>query len=204
MRALEERLAALHYDVNVLDEVFDKATEHAVIAFQKVTGLARTGRVTQDVSDALATAQPPPPLVPGGGPTRVEIDLPRQVLLQYQGDALTRVLPVSTASGKRFCSQGRCRRARTPPGSYRVGYRIEGWRRSPLGRLYKPVYYMVRIGVAIHGHPYVPSWPASHGCVRIPMFAAESFPSQVPDDTPVYVLDGKTPPAPAPPPGTKT
>ena len=66
------------------------------------------------------------------------------------------------------------------------------------------LYYMVGIGVAIHGYHQVPPHPASHGCVRIPMFAAENLPSQVPDDTPVYVVDRVTPIGPAPPPGTKT
>jgi lipoprotein-anchoring transpeptidase ErfK/SrfK len=92
----------------------------------------------------------------------------------------------------------------TPPGSYRVGYHVDGWHKSPLGRLYNPVFYMVGVGIAIHGYPAVPSQPASHGCVRIPMTAAETFSDQVPADTPVYVLDGKTPPRPAPPPGTRT
>jgi peptidoglycan hydrolase-like protein with peptidoglycan-binding domain len=204
VRALEDRLTALHYDVNILDDVYDRSTEFAVVAFQKVQGMARTGRVTQDVSDALATAAPPGPLVPGGGPTRVEIDLPRQVLFVFQNDQLVRILPVSTASGKRFCHGGRCRTAVTPPGSFRVGYRLPGWHRSPLGRLYNPVYFRVGIGIAIHGYHSVPPGPASHGCVRIPLFAAESFPGQVPDDTPVYVLDGVTPVAPVPPPGTET
>jgi peptidoglycan hydrolase-like protein with peptidoglycan-binding domain len=205
VRALEERLTALRYDVNILDDVYDRSTEFAVVAFQKVQGMARTGRVTQDVSDALATAAPPGPLVPaGGGPTRVEIDLPRQVLFIFQNDQLVRILPVSTASGKRFCHAGRCRTAVTPPGSFRVGYRLPGWHRSPLGRLYNPVYFRVGIGIAIHGYHSVPPHPASHGCVRIPLFAAESFPAQVPDDTPVYVLDGVTPVPPVPPPGTET
>jgi peptidoglycan hydrolase-like protein with peptidoglycan-binding domain len=204
VHAIEQRLTALHYDVNVLDDSYDQATEHAVVAFQKVMGMERTGRVTQDVADALATAPPPDPLVPDGEPNRVEIDLPRQVLFLYKDGKLFRTLPVSTASGKRFCSEGRCRTSVTPAGSYRVGYRINGWRKSPLGRLYNPVYYMVGAGIAIHGYQNVPREPASHGCVRIPMFAAEWFPKEVPDDTAVYVLDGKAPPAPAPPPGTET
>ena len=37
-----------------------------------------------------------------------------------------------------------------------------------------------------------------------PLFASDGFLAQVPDDTPVYVLDGVHPAAPAPPPGTKT
>jgi peptidoglycan hydrolase-like protein with peptidoglycan-binding domain len=206
VRAIEERLTAFKFDVTVLDDVFDKNTGYAVVAFQKVSGLPRTGRVTQDVVDALAaTAAPPGPLVPGGGPTRIEIDLPRQVLFLYHNDALIRILPVSTGSNQRFCADGRCRTAVTPPGSYRVGYRVNGWdESSPLGRLFNPLYYMVGVGIAIHGYPEVPSQPASKGCVRIPLSAAATFPGQVPDDTPVFVLDGKTPPAPAPPPGTET
>ncbi|HKY76502.1 MAG TPA: L,D-transpeptidase family protein [Acidimicrobiia bacterium] len=206
VRAVEERLTAFKFDVNVLDEVFDQNTGYAVVAFQKVAGLPRTGRVTQDVVDALAaTVAPPGPLVPGGGPTRIEIDLPRQVLFLYHNDALVRILPVSTGSNQRFCHDGRCRTAVTPPGSYRVGYRVNGWdESSPLGRLFNPLYYMVGAGIAIHGYPEVPPQAASKGCVRIPLSAAATLPGQVPDDTPVFVLDGKTPPAPAPPPGTET
>ena len=205
VRAVEERLTAFRYDVNTLDDVFDQNTGFAVVAFQKVTGLPRTGRVTQDVVDALAaTTAPPGPLVPGGGATRIEIDLPRQVLFLYQNDALIRIVPVSTAHGKRFCADGRCRVAVTPPGSYRIGYRVNGWDTSPLGRLFNPMYYMVGLGIAIHGYADVPAQPASSGCVRIPLSAAATLPGQVPDDTPVYVVDGKTPIAPAPPPGTET
>ena len=205
VRAVEERLTAFRFDVNTLDEVFDQNTGFAVVAFQKVNGLSRTGRVTQDVVDKLAaTTAPPGPLVPGGGPTRIEIDLPRQVLFLYQNDALIRIVPVSTGHGRRFCDEGRCRIAVTPPGSYRVGYRVNGWDKSPLGRLFNPMYYMVGVGIAIHGYTDVPAQPASSGCVRIPLSAAATLPGQVPDDTPVYVVDGKTPIAPAPPPGTET
>jgi lipoprotein-anchoring transpeptidase ErfK/SrfK len=204
VKVLEDLLAAQHYGAHAVDDLYDQDTADAVVAFQKAKGLPRTGRATQDVADAVSTSGPPDPLVPGGGPTRVEIDLPRQILLLYQNDALFRVLPVSTGSGKRFCHGGRCRRAVTPAGSYRVGYRLPGWRKSPLGRMYKPVYYMVGIGIAIHGYRQVPYEPASHGCVRIPMTAAEWFPDYVPDGTPVYVLDGKTPPGPPPPEGTQT
>lgn len=205
VKALEDRLTALKYDVTTVDDAYDQNTAHAVVAFQKLAGLPRTGRATQDVADTLTNVTTAAaPLVPGGGATRVEIDLPHQVLLLYQNDTLFRVLPVSTASGKRFCHGGRCRTAVTPAGSYRVGYRIAGWRRSPLGRMYKPVYYMVGIGVAIHGYHQVPPEPASHGCVRIPMAAADWFADQVPDGTPVYVLDGKTPPGAPPPEGTQT
>jgi peptidoglycan hydrolase-like protein with peptidoglycan-binding domain len=198
VEALERRLTELRYDVVSLDGVYDANTRHAVVAFQKVNGLPRTGRATADVHAALAAAQPPAPLVPGGGPRRVEVDLPRQVLFLYHDDVLFRILPVSTGSGRRFCSEGRCRRAVTPAGAYRVGYRLDGWRRSPLGLLYNPLYFQVKVGLAIHGNPSVPASPASHGCVRIPMAASRWLPGEVPDGTPVYVLDGKTPVSPFP------
>jgi lipoprotein-anchoring transpeptidase ErfK/SrfK len=205
VQLVEERLAALRFGVMTVDDGYDQNTADAVVAFQKLANLPRTGRVTQDVADTLTNVTTPPlALVPGGGPTRVEIDLPHQVLLLFQNDTLSRVLPVSTGSGRRFCHGGRCRTAVTPAGSYRVGYRLPGWRKSPLGRMYRPVYYMVGIGVAIHGFRQVPPEPASHGCVRIPMGAADWFPDQVPDGTPVYVLDGTTPAGPPPPEGTQT
>src|SRR2546426_1758460 len=129
VRSVEDRLTALHYNVGVVDDVYDASTASAVTAFQKVQNLARTGRVTQDVSDALNTASAPGPLVAGGGPTRVEIDLPRQVLQLFQNDQLAMVLPVSTGSGKRYCVDGHCGTAITQPGSYRIGYHIPGWHR---------------------------------------------------------------------------
>ncbi|HYX44184.1 MAG TPA: L,D-transpeptidase family protein, partial [Acidimicrobiales bacterium] len=184
VRAVEARLQELHFDVGTVDGVFDDDTAFAVQAFQKVAGLSRDGRVSATVLERLNAAQPPPPLVPGGGRTRVEIDLPRQVLFLYENDALSRVLPVSTGTGKRFCSKGDCGVAVTPAGAFRVDYWAPGWQESRLGRLYNPVYIFPRKGIAIHGFAEVPPQPASHGCVRIPMSAAEWFPDKVPKGTP--------------------
>lgn len=195
--ALEQRLDALRLDVGRVDDVYDANTVQAVVAFQKLAGLPPSGRASSDVVDRLSSTQPPEPLVAGGGPVRVEIDLPRQVLFLYQDDRLFRILPVSTGSGKRFCAEGECGLAETPPGAFRVSRRISGWRTSSLGRLFNPLYF--NEGIAIHGFPTVPPQPASHGCVRIPMSSATWFPEKVPDGTPVYVLDGKTPIAPLQP-----
>jgi lipoprotein-anchoring transpeptidase ErfK/SrfK len=193
VRALEQRLDALHFYVGQVDDVFDDDTAYGVTAFQKVNDLPRTGRATPDVAERLASAQPPPALVPAGGPGRVEIDLNRQVLSLYEGDQLSKVLSVSTGSGERYCSRDGCGTAVTPPGSYRVDYHADGWVTSPLGRLYNPVYFDPKRGLAIHGFQEVPSDPESHGCVRIAMSAAEWFPDKAPKGTPVYVSDGQTP-----------
>ena len=45
---------------------------------------------------------------------------------------------------------------------------MTGWDPSPLGLLYDPMYFVA--GYAIHGNPSVPPYPASHGCVRVPMW----------------------------------
>ena len=184
-QALEQRLADLRFDVTV-DGKMDDNTKQALIAFQKLNGLPRTGQPTPDVTNALATANAPAPLKPDGGATRVEIDLGRQVLFLYTNGSLAKILPVSTGTGKRYCDEGKCGTAVTPTGSFRIERRINGWRKSDLGRLYNPMYF--KGGIAIHGFPSVPTTPASHGCVRIPMSSANAFPSQVPDGTPVFVV----------------
>jgi lipoprotein-anchoring transpeptidase ErfK/SrfK len=51
--------------------------------------------------------------------------------------------------------------------------------------MYYPVYIVG--GIAIHGSPSVPRSPASHGCIRIPMYAAKAFHDSTPVGTPVHV-----------------
>jgi lipoprotein-anchoring transpeptidase ErfK/SrfK len=51
--------------------------------------------------------------------------------------------------------------------------------------MYYPVYFVG--GVAVHGSPSVPRRPASHGCIRIPMYAAKAFYGTTPIGTVVLV-----------------
>jgi len=200
---IEQKLVSLHYEVGTVDDSYDADTAYAVMAFQKITGMERTGRATDDVVAAITAAtSAPPPLVAGGGPNRVEVDLSRQVLFLYEGDNLTKILTVSTGSGERYCSEGSCRKAITETGGFRVYRQAQGWEEGPLGSLYNPNYFDG--GIAIHGATSVPASPASHGCVRIPMHAAEWFPAHTPLGTPVYVAgpDGVPAPLPPPPPDT--
>lgn len=197
---LQQRLAALHYDVGDVDGAYGDGTLDAVMAFEKVMGLPRTGRATNAVLSVLAKAGEPAALRPGGGSTRVEIDVARQVLFLYVDGALYRILPVSTGFGGHYCDMGQCGTAITPGGSYRVYRRIGGWYHSPLGLMYNPLFF--NEGIAIHGSYSVPAYPASHGCIRIPVSAAEWFPSKVADGTPVYVLGTPDAPISANPPAT--
>jgi hypothetical protein len=194
VQRLEERLAAMKYDVGKVDGYYDGMTVNAVIAFQKLEGLARTGRATDDVFERLTIAGTPTAMVPNGGARHIEVDIARQILLMFEDNALYRVLPVSTGNNKRYCVDGQCAVAVTPGGSFRVTWRVNGWHTSRLGKLHNPVFF--NGGIAIHGSTSVPTYPASHGCVRIPLSASAWFPSRVPRDTPVYVLNGKVAPVP--------
>jgi peptidoglycan hydrolase-like protein with peptidoglycan-binding domain len=197
VRALQQRLVALHYDPGPVDGRYGGGLTSAVMAFQKVAGMPRNGRATLDVLAAVAAAADPAPLLPDGGPTRIEVDLKRQVLFFYRDGVLQRIIPVSTGNGKRYCADGICGVAVTPSGSFRIERRIKGKRKSYLGLLYDPLYFYG--GFAIHGSPSVPGYPASHGCVRIPMHVSRWMFDTVPNRTPVYLIGGKRPATPLPP-----
>ncbi|MHB8671908.1 MAG: L,D-transpeptidase family protein [Acidimicrobiales bacterium] len=184
--ALQHRLADLRYDVGDIDGSYGESTFDAVMAFEKVSGLARDGAAGEGVLDALAHATDPAPGKPRGAPTRVEVDIPRQVLFFYLDGRLDRILPVSTGYGGHYCELGQCSTAVTPGGTFHIGRRIAGWYQSPLGRLYNPMFF--NGGIAIHGFGSVPASPASHGCVRIPLASSEWFFGKVPDGTEVDVL----------------
>jgi lipoprotein-anchoring transpeptidase ErfK/SrfK len=117
---------------------------------------------------------------------RIDVDLSKQMLSVYDGSGkVTKVLPISSGSGKFYVSEGEKRKAVTPTGRFRAYRKIPGWRKSPLGLMYYPVYIVG--GVAIHGSPSVPRRPASHGCIRIPMSAAVAFFNSTPIGTEVVV-----------------
>ena len=58
---------------------------------------------------------------------------------------------------------------------------------SSLGLLYYPSY--IFNGIAIHGSLSIPTRPASHGCIRVPMFAAKELSSLLPIGIEVDVYD---------------
>jgi lipoprotein-anchoring transpeptidase ErfK/SrfK len=195
VKALQERLAELGYDVGTPDGKWGAQTSYALMAFQKVEGLSRDGQDGPQTQAALATATKPGPMVPGGAPTRIEIDVDRQVLFHWVNGSLARILPVSTGNNEAYCVDGECSVAVTPGGNFRIGRKAVGLEVAPLGELWWPMYF--NGGIAIHGSPSVPAYPASHGCIRIPMYAAPTFYNQVAPGTRVHVLN--SPEAEAPP-----
>ncbi|HZS45323.1 MAG TPA: L,D-transpeptidase family protein [Blastocatellia bacterium] len=183
--AAKQRLSDLGYWVGPVNDKSDTYLRQSLIAFQKVEGRPRTGKLTADELQALQSAKRPEPLEKTGN-EHVEVDLQRQVLFVVDGQgAVSSILPVSTGSGKMFTSEGRTRKAVTPTGQFKITRKIKAMHKSPLGLLYYPNYLVD--GIAIHGNPSVPSTPASHGCIRIPMYAAVEFTNRMPIGTPVTV-----------------
>jgi len=184
IREAEQRLSDLGYWTGPVDGVPDEGLRQALIAFQKVEDRQRTAKLTLDELQALRSAKRPHALE--SGYAHIEIDLSRQVLFAVDvSGSVSKILPVSTGTGKVFTSEGQTRRAVTPSGRFAIRHKISGWRRSPLGLLYYPNYIVG--GIAIHGNPSVPVYPASHGCIRIPMFAAKQFSEINPIGTVVIV-----------------
>jgi lipoprotein-anchoring transpeptidase ErfK/SrfK len=103
--------------------------------------------------------------VPTEGETRIVIDLLTQMAYAYRGDTLVGATTISSAKRGKV----------TPLGFWSV------LQKKPFHRSRKynnaPMPFMQRLdeyGIALHGGAN-PGYPASHGCVRLPMKFAEKL-----------------------------
>ncbi|MBA2526140.1 MAG: murein L,D-transpeptidase [Pyrinomonadaceae bacterium] len=181
----ERRLSDMGYWTGAVDGLFDSATRSAVIAFQKWEGRPITGQLTVTELEAILTSASPKAREVGYA--HVEVDLHRQVLLLVNENDGVRVLPISSGTGKSFMDDGQMSIAYTPRGRFVVYDKTVGWEKPPFGSMYYPNY--ISGGVAIHGYRSVPNQPASHGCIRIPMFAARELSKLMQLGTIVLVYD---------------
>jgi len=150
-------LRVRRYAIPRVDSAYGYDTVEAVWAFQKVYRLRRTGRVTPALWRLLRRVGPPAARVRRGD--HIEVDKTRQVLFEVRDGRVVNVLQVSTgATGN------------TPVGAWHVYSKLRGY--NALGMYYSLFF---RGGFAIHGYHSVPPFPASHGCVRIPIWAAYSL-----------------------------
>jgi hypothetical protein len=155
---LEERLVELHYRLEgENDGKFDFRTGDAVIAFHKVNRMARTASVDAGTWRALADPVELHPRFGAWHGLHFEVDLTRQVAFVVEDGDVTAIFHVS--SGKPSTP--------THEGQFRVYRKIAGY--SP-HRLYYPSYFDGNR--AFHGWPDVPTYAASHGCVRVPYWNA--------------------------------
>ncbi|HMS24724.1 MAG TPA: L,D-transpeptidase family protein [Acidimicrobiia bacterium] len=187
----EQRLADLKFDPGPIDTIYDAKTVFAVQGLQKLKGLSPTGRIGDAEVAALNAFQYDTPAGSLEEPTRFEVNLDNQVGILYKDYQVRLITTVSTGAGYSYSynSERTGKHVKsvaiTPTGKYAFGRRYKGWEKSDLGRLYNPVYF--NGGIAVHGYTSVPTKAASHGCVRIPMYIAEYFPSLVAAGEPVYI-----------------
>ncbi|HUF01646.1 MAG TPA: L,D-transpeptidase, partial [Gaiellaceae bacterium] len=124
---------------------------------------------------SLFRARLPRPATRGPG-RRVEIDRNRGVLLVIEDNEIVRAIHTSTGAG-----------GATPAGDFRV-YRKERMSWSVPFQVWMPWASYFRGGIATHEYPDVPSYPASHGCVRLPAGEAKRVYDFVDVGTPVRVI----------------
>lgn len=161
---MQERLRQLGYQITSADGAYGGETWQAVVAFQKVAGLGRDGVVGPATQKALDDGVVP---VSRYGGTGIEVDLGRQVLLVVENGKVIRTFNASSGNGEAYEALGARYVAHTPRGNYAVYRQVDGIRESSLdlGSLYRPKYFTG--GIAVHGSPSIPAYPASHGCVRV-------------------------------------
>jgi L,D-transpeptidase catalytic domain/Sporulation and spore germination/Putative peptidoglycan binding domain len=175
IRGVQRRLAALGYlDAAEVTGSSDYLTEQALMAFQGWQDLDRTGTVTGQTQVELFKATRPHPATRRTG-RRIEIYRDRGVLLMTEDGEVVRAVHTSTGSF-----------GRTPVGEFNVYVKsLYSW--SVPFHVWMPYAAYFRGGIAMHQSPDVPSYPASHGCVRLPVGEADRVYRFVDVGTPVAV-----------------
>ncbi|MEU6710775.1 L,D-transpeptidase family protein [Nonomuraea sp. NPDC046802] len=190
---VQRRLTELGYRPGKADGRYGGTTLTAVWAFQKVNGIKPSSTIARRTWDALENPQAPKVLVKNGKATRAEVDLTKQIMVLYVDGEAELITHVSSGSNVPYCEmatwQGKrqrfCGSASTPTGNYKTTWRASGWHKSYLGQLYNPIFF--NGGIAFHGALSVPLYPASHGCVRMPMNVAQVLPGMLGKGVPVHV-----------------
>jgi hypothetical protein len=169
VRFLERRLERLHYLLANHNASFGADTRDAVYAFQKIERLPRTGVVGPTTWNELARAHTPRA---SRGGTHIEVHKGRQVLFEVHGGRVKHVVNTSTGLT-----------GNTPVGRWTIYRKDAG--SNQLGML-DALYF---IGAyAVHGYYSVPPYQASHGCARVPLWAAHGIFTRWSIGDTVYVL----------------
>ena len=169
---VQNRLTALGFWVQAADGVYGLTTTQAVMAFQKWKGLPATTVVDNATASALNTEFCRPAAGRNSG-TLLEVDKGKQIAYIIQNGQTKYIFNVSTGNGKSYDEVDQKSAgnrvigvAITPTGTFRTYRQSDVVRyEGDLGSLYRPKFIVG--GVAIHGSPSVPNFPASHGCIRV-------------------------------------
>ena len=133
---------------------YSNRTEFGVMAFRKANGMKRTFNANPAIFKKLANDRGGFNLKYPGAGKHVEVDISRQVMVLANNGKPQHTIPVSTGAPA----------TPTIRGHFRFYSRQAGFNSSGM---YYSVYF--RGGYATHGYHSVPTYPASHGCVRNPI-----------------------------------
>lgn len=153
VRVLQRALARLAF-VTSRGGRYDAATARAVLAFRKTNDMARTTIANRKVFSMLLRGRGGFRLKYPRHGKHVEADLSRQVLVLARGGRPERIYHTSSGSPVTPTVLGSFRFYRKEPGT------------NALGMVHSN--YFIR-GYAVHGYKSVPPYPASHGCLRVPI-----------------------------------
>ena len=160
------------YHVKGTPKKKNSATNLAILAFRKTNGMSRNTKFSKKIFKKLLQGR-------GGFKPRhkgkgkwVEVDLSRQVMSLVKGGKPAHTFHVSTGASS----------TPTIRGKFRFYSRQAGYNSV---RMYYSVYF--RGGYATHGYDPVPTYPASHGCVRNPVPYSRFIYGWVRIGMPIYV-----------------
>jgi hypothetical protein len=176
-RDIQQRLIDLGFMApSGLTGTVDLQTSTAVLGFEKWANLPRDGVLGVSTLDQLERATRPEPRLRMPG-RRIEVQLRRQLALLIEDNRVVRAVHISSGSG-----------GRTPTGSFRV-YRKERYSWSVPFKVWLPWASYFTGGIAFHEYPVVPTYAASHGCVRVNQYDAQMLFGFAEQGTPVDVFD---------------
>jgi len=175
-KQVQQRLVQLRYlPAGYVNGRLDYRTSQALLAFQGWEGVNRTGAATLETRRALNRAAIPVPRRRTVA-KRMEVSRNRGVVLLIQNNEVKRAIHVSTGAG-----------GRTPAGSFSV-FRKERMSWSNPFSVWLPWASYIVGGIAFHQYPMVPSYPASHGCIRVGQPEAKGLYEFASYGTPVSVV----------------
>ena len=159
VRALLTQLDRLKFRVPYIGSTFNSQCADAVVAFQKAYGLSRDYVFGPQAWRKLETATVIKARYSSPS-THLEVDKGRQIAMVVKNGAVYGIIAVSTgATGN------------TPEGSFHIFVKSLYAPSNFGGQLFRSMGFYSDF--AMHGYAPVPPYPASHGCVREPMWVAQ-------------------------------
>jgi hypothetical protein len=159
VRLLQRGLRRMHYPASS-SGVYDDATARAVMAWRKVTGRARLYSADRSVLLGVLDGKGRWKVRHPGDGHHIEADISMQVLVLVNGNKVVRIQHTSSGKPSTPTILGRFRVYRKEPGTNSHGMVDSS--------------YFIR-GYAIHGYASVPTYNASHGCLRVPVADARTI-----------------------------